>query len=169
MKKILLASLMLTSLFGCEKEEIEPRVDKMQLLSGGTSSGKKWEMVSFVTISNYFTWDINKFDSTDSWSDYPESIKDNVFTIYPDGKAEVDEGAIHYNEDTPQIFKDLQTWTLISNQDSVVIYDAVGLPSIHSTWGIVFTEDKIELTHQELDYGFKGSSLTQKVEFKGSD
>lgn len=169
MKKLLLAFLMLTFLFGCEKEEIEPKVDKIQLLSGGTYSGKKWEMISFATISNYFTWDINKFDTIDSWPNYPESIKDNVTIIYPDGKAELVEGAIHYNEDTPQIFNDLQTWMLNSNQDSVVIYDAVGLPSIHATWGIVVTEDKIELTRQELDYVFKGSSLTQIVEFKGID
>lgn len=166
MKKILFASLVLVSLFGCDKDDNEPKVDKMQLLSGGTSIGKKWKMVSFSTISNYFSMETTKFDTVYSWSDYPEEIKDNVTTIYPDGKADVDDGELYSYEDSPQIFKDLQTWTLISNQDSVIVYDAVGLPSIHATWGIVVTGDKIELTRQELDHRFKGSSMTQKVEFK---
>jgi hypothetical protein len=47
--------------------------------------------------------------------------------------------------------------------------DYVGLPSIHSTWGLAVTDDKIILTRQENDIGFKGSKLTQTVTFCSFD
>jgi len=123
-------------------------------------------MIGFSTISNYFSIVRNKFDTIYFLADYPKEINDNITTIYPDGKAEIDDGDSQCLEGTFQIFRDLPMWDLISNKDSVVIYDVVGLPSIHSTWDIVVTEGKIELTRQGLEHRFKESSKIQEVEFK---
>ncbi len=152
--------------FACNNDEDFEKADKMLLLSGGDVTGKKWQMVSFVSTSNYYTLDVNKFQETDIWLNYPASIKDNITTIFPNGESEINEGEIPYNAESPQVYNDLQHWHLNENQDSVTITDYVGLPSIHDTWALFVSEDKIVLTREELDLYFEGSSLTQEVTFE---
>lgn len=152
-------------LTSCASQEINPRIDKIVLLSGQNPNGKQWKMTSVKSISNYCTNDLNKFQTTELWNSYPESIKDNMTRIYPDGKVEIDEGKIRYHEDSPQIYMNKQFWSINSTQDSVAIVDYVGLPSINSKWGLQATTDKIVLTRKELDIVFKRSFLSQSVTF----
>ena len=159
---ILVFSIILSS---CDTQEIEPKIDKFALLSGDNPDGNKWRMISFKTVSNYCTSDINKFQTTESWDVYPMSIKDNVTTIYPDGQIIVDEGLIRYSDDSPQVYIDKQFWKLNTRQDSVAIVDYVGLPSISDTWGLEVSKNMIVLTRKEVNLVFKGSSLRQSVTF----
>lgn len=165
MKNIIYTLVWLISLISCDRQEINPQPNKLALLSGENINGKQWRMTSFKTVSNYCTFDIKKFQITESWESYPESIKDNMTIIYPDGKVAIDEGKIRYSDDSPQIYIDKQFWTLNMKQDNVAIVDYVGLPSINNTWGLGVTNDKIVLTRQELNTMFKGSSITQSVTF----
>ena len=165
MKKLLYSLALLIIHSSCDPQEIKPQIDKLVLLSGDNPNGKQWRMSSFKTVSNYCTVDMNKFQTTESWDSYPESIKDNFTIIYPGGHVEIDEGIIKYNDDSPQIYVDRQFWTLNTKQDSVTIDDYVGLPSINDTWGLKVCKNEIVLTRKELNIVFKGSSLSQRVTF----
>jgi hypothetical protein len=165
MKKLTYTIALLAILSSCDTQEIKPQIDKLALLSGDNPNGNQWRMTSFKTVSNYCTFDVNKFQTTESWDSYPGSIKDNVTIIYPNGQIVIDEGVIRYSDDSPQIYIDRQFWTLNTKQDSVVIDDYVGLPSINDTWGLEVSKNKIVLTRKESNIYFKGSSLTQSVTF----
>ena len=164
--KILYITVLIGGLFSCANEDIEPKIDKLQLMSGGIQTGKHWRLTSFITTSNYCTGDISKFQTTDHCQDYyPESIKDNTTIIFPDGEIQIDEGIIKYNEESPQVYIGRQFWTINDKQDSVSILDHVGLPSLNSTWGLGVSKHRITLTHQDKDIGFRGSLLTMTVTF----
>ncbi|MEO5600846.1 MAG: hypothetical protein ABIR06_07960 [Cyclobacteriaceae bacterium] len=165
MKNLTYTLPLLAIISSCDTQEIKPQIDKLVLLSGDNPNGKQWSMTSFKTVSNYCTSDINKFQTTESWDSYPESIKDNITIIYPGGHIKVDEGVIKYSDDSPQIYIDRQFWTLNTKQDSVAIDDYIGLPSINDTWGLEVSKNKIVLTRKELNIVFKGSSLSQSVTF----
>lgn len=165
MKELTYAIVLLAILSSCDTQEVKPQIDKLALLSGDNPNGNQWRMMSFKTVSNYCTFDVNKFQTTESWDNYPESIKDNVTIVYPNGQIVIDEGVIRYSDDSPQIYIDKQFWTLNSQQDSVVIDDYVGLPSINGTWGLEVSKNKIVLTRKESNIYFKGSALTQSVTF----
>jgi hypothetical protein len=169
MKKLFYTTILTFVLLSCDNEDIQPRPDLITLLSGNQPTGKHWRMMSFKTTSNYFTFDINKFQTTESWYDYPESIKDNSTILFSDGEVQIDEGKIRYNDESPQIYIDKQFWTVNKKQDSVAIVDYVNLPSINSKWGITVSEHKIILTREDKDVGFKGSLLTQTVTFCALD
>jgi hypothetical protein len=157
--------VLLTILFSCDSQEIMPQPDMWAVLSGDDSNGKRWRMTSFKSVSNYCTSDVKKFESTELWDSYPESIKDNVTIIYPDGKIEVDEGSVKFSDDSPQLYLERQFWTINSKQDSVTILDYVGLPSINSRWGLRINRNTIELSYKELNALFRGSELSYTVTF----
>lgn len=156
-------------LVSCDTELVVPAKDKMDLLSGGSPQGKQWVLTSFKTISNYCTSRVDKFETTESWDSYPEYIKDNITTIYPNGTAEINEGRLKYSDDSPQIYSDQQFWTLNQKQDSVSIVDYVGRPSIRATWKIEIDQNKIVLTYKEVDIVFQRSSLTHIVTFRSAE
>ncbi len=167
MKKIFYFILVFFLFISClDSTSEEPISDKLAILSGGNPEGKGWNMVSFVTKSNYFTFDVKQFLTYDSWDTYPESIKDNTFIIFPSGEISIDEGNLLFSNSAPQVYEGLHFWELNAAQDSVNITDYVGLPSIHDKWGLHVTTEEIILTRQQLDIGFEGSSLTQQVTFK---
>jgi hypothetical protein len=152
----------------CADNEVVPQ-NKLALLSGEMPTGKQWRMTSLKTVSNYCTPNIKEYLTTESWDTQPVSIKDNITTIFQNGYANIDEGAVHYNNETPQVFVGKQLWTVVSDQDSVDIVDFVGLPSIHGTWGLDVNKDKIVLTRKEVDLVFKGSLLNQYVIYRAVD
>ncbi|MGC3944418.1 MAG: hypothetical protein QM762_07860 [Chryseolinea sp.] len=165
---ILVLSLMLI-LISCYDEDVNPRADKVKLLSGNNANGKQWQMTSFQTISNYCSTDRKQLQTIEACDGFPESIKDNVTTFYPDGSVVVSEGKIKYHEDSPQTYVDKQFWTLNQKQDSVAITDYIGLPSLNTTWHIDVSKNAITLTRFELNSAFEGSSFKMSVVFKSLD
>lgn len=164
MKKLIPLIWILLFFNSCTADENEPRIDKIKQLSGNNPAGKAWQIISYITTTNYQSDDINTFQTYDSWLSSPAFIRDNLTIIFPNGNVHIDTGELKSSEE-PQVYKGLQFWKLNTLQDSVSIVDYIGTPSLEGTWGIDVTEENITLLLENRDRRFKGSLLNIEVIF----